>query len=82
MTTMPSIRMTAAVQGAYTKYVSDHHGDLSDVEGFASTMFNAGGSHAIKAMVEFGDVIPQLHRIEARVQRLLVLLEAFSEEEP
>jgi hypothetical protein len=82
MTTVPSIRMTAAVEGAYTKYVSDHHGDLSDVEGFASTMFNAGARHAVTAMVIFGDIVPQLHRIEGKVKALLELLEAFSEEEP
>jgi hypothetical protein len=80
MTTVPSIRMSNAVETAYTKYVSDHHGDLSDVEGFASTMFNAGGSHAIKAMVLFGDIVPQLHRIEGKVKALLELLEAFEEE--
>lgn len=70
--------LPAAVEAAYSKYLIDHHGDLSDSENLAEVLFNAGGRHAVTAMVEFGDVVPQLHRIEARVRRLLELLEAFS----
>lgn len=74
---MPSLPMPAAVQAAYSKYVADHHGDLSDIEGLVATMWNAGGRHAVTAMVVFGDIVPQLNRIEGKVRVLLELLEAF-----
>lgn len=69
-TTLP-----ANVEAAYTKYLLDHHGDLSDTENLALVFYNAGARQAIQNMVEFGDVIPQMHRIEGRFIRLLALLD-------
>jgi hypothetical protein len=68
--------MSTEAEQAYTKYVVDHHGEI-DVTDLAQTMFNAGGRTAVEAMIIFGDIVPQLHRIEARVRRLLEITEAF-----
>lgn len=69
--------MPAAVEAAYKQYLASHFGVI-DVPELAEVMFNAGGRTAVEAMVIFGDIVPQLHRVEARVKRLLELAEAFS----
>lgn len=69
--------MSPEIERAYKQFVEQHWGEVDPIL-LAITMFNAGGRHAVKAMVEFGDIIPQLHRIEGRVRVLLEMLEAFS----
>lgn len=73
----PPHEMPDAVAKAYRQYVEQHHGEINATE-LAEVMFNSGGRHAVTAMVTFGDIVPQLNRIEARVRALLTLLEAFS----
>lgn len=68
--------MPPAVDAAYRQFVDMTHGEI-DPPRLATYMWNNGGRHAVKAMVEFGDIVPQLHRIEGRVRALLGLLEAF-----
>lgn len=78
MTPVEARPLPAAVDAAYKKYLADHYGDLSNPEELAEVLFNAGGRHAVTAMVAFGDIVPQLHRVEAKVRVLLELLEGFS----
>jgi hypothetical protein len=62
------------VDKAYQHYVESHFGDLSDPQGLALTMWNAGGRHAVEAMSVFGDVLPRLSHMELRIQAMRALL--------
>jgi hypothetical protein len=68
------------VQERYERYVRETHGEI-DVPRLAETMFNAGERHAIRVMVEFGDILPRISRIEERVMAVHRLLVAIRESE-
>lgn len=80
MTTMTEERtLPAEVQKAYDKYLIDHRGDLSDVQGLAETLFNAGARTAIAAMVSFSDLLPLVGGLERRIGKIRQVLEGLED---
>lgn len=74
--TTDGIEMTDGARTALRRYSESHHGDLSDVEAFAQTLYNAGFRDSITAAVEFQDLPREMRRIEDYVTRVCRVFEA------
>ena len=61
--------ISPSARAALDRYVASHHGDLSNTDELADTMFRAGGNQAIKAMEEFADITGRLDRLAERIQQ-------------
>lgn len=76
---LDSLPMPAEVAKAYRKYMEDHHGDLSDVVGLATVMYNAGhrvgGQAVFDAMRMVSGIVPLLQDIRHNVDTVLSAIE-------
>jgi len=72
--------MRPEVQTAYDRFVEAHYGEI-DVPLLAETMFNAGGRATTRALVQFGDLLPLVNRIDQRIHQILGLVEGMADHE-
>ena len=61
------------VRARYERYAREHHGEI-EIGNLCETMVAFGERRAIQTMTEFSDILPQVSRIELRVQAIRRLL--------
>lgn len=54
------------VRALYDRWMADHYGEV-DMELLLTAAYNAGARSAVTAMIAFGDLGPQLGRMESRI---------------
>jgi hypothetical protein len=75
---LPAFEMRPEVQAAYDHFVQAHHGEI-EVPLLAETMFNAGGRATTRALVQFGDLLPLMNKIDQRIHQILGLVEGMAD---
>lgn len=73
-----SFQMRPEVQAAYERFMRRHDGEL-DVPLLCESMWLAGGQSAIKAMAEFGDLLPRLGALERRIEGVCATVKALAD---
>jgi len=63
------------VQARYEQFVQENHGVIHELL-LCEVMWNAGGREMVSTMTQVSDILPIVQRLDAKVHRILELLES------